>query len=98
MDAEQRARFIELLEMEQRGREDIIFFSEKILGVPLNDYQMKWLTRTTTPRTSWGEKFGDAMEEVAGLLFGKNISAIGNQSGKTVGIAIKHIWFDKYKI
>ena len=98
MDAEQRTRFIELLEMEQRGREDIIFFSEKILGVPLNDYQMKWLTRTTTPRVDWGTKFGDVMEEVVGLLFGKNISAIGNQSGKTVGIAIKHIWFNKYKI
>lgn len=98
MGAEEKARFIELLEAEMKGREDIIYFSENILGVPLNDYQKKWLSRTTTPRSKWMEKFGDAIEDIGGFLFGSNISAIGNQSGKTVGIAIKHIWFNKYKI
>lgn len=43
------------------------------------------------------DTFGDAIEDIGGFLFGSNISAIGNQSGKTVGIAIKHIWFNKYK-
>lgn len=98
MDATTKLRFIELLKAEKNGREDIIYFSEELLGVPLNDYQKKWLTRTTTPRNSWLEKFGDAIEDIGGFLFGSNISAIGNQSGKTVGIAIKHIWFNKYKI
>lgn len=30
--------------------------------------------------------------------YGRNISAIGNQSGKTVATAVKHIWFCYYKI
>lgn len=98
MDAESKTRFIELLKAEKRGRDDVVFFSEEILGVPLNDYQRKWLTRTTTPRNKWMEKFGDGIEDIGGFLFGSNISSIGNQSGKTVGIAIKHIWFNKYKI
>src|SRR3990167_1508591 len=98
MRNEDKARFLELLKTERRGREDIVFFSEEMLGVPLNDYQKKWLTRTTTPRNKWLEKFGDAIEDIGGYLFGSNISSIGNQSGKTVGIAIKHIWFNKYKI
>lgn len=98
IDGEVKQRFIEMIEAERRGREDIIYFSETILGVPLNEYQKKWLSRTTTPRNKWLEKFGDAIEDIGGFLFGSNISSIGNQSGKTVGIAIKHIWFNKYKI
>lgn len=98
IDKESKARFVELLRMEKRGREDIIYFSEEMLGVPLNNYQKRWLSRTTTPRSKWMEKFGEAIDDIGGFLFGSNISAIGNQSGKTVGIAIKHIWFNKYKI
>lgn len=98
IDAETKQRFVEMIEAERRGRDDIIYFSEKLLGVPLNDYQRKWLSRTTTPRSKWGEKFGEVIEDIGGFLFGSNISSIGNQSGKTVGIAIKHIWFNKYKI
>ena len=98
MDKESKSRFVELLKAEKHGREDIIYFSEEMLGVPLNNYQKKWLSRTTTPRSKWKEVFGDAIEDIGGYLFGSNISSIGNQSGKTVGIAIKHIWFNKYKI
>src|SRR3990172_8818614 len=98
MRNEDKARFLELLKTERRGRADIIYFSEEMLGVPLNDYQKKWLTRTTTPRSQWVEKFGDIIEDIGGFIFGSNISSIGNQSGKTVGIAIKHIWFNKFKI
>jgi len=98
MENEAKQRFIELLKAEKRGREDIIYFSEEMLGVQLNDYQKKWLKRTTTPRSKWGEVFGEVMEDIGGFLFGSNISAIGNQSGKTVGISVKHIWFNKYKI
>lgn len=98
MGAEEKLLFLELLDLERRGRDDILVFAEEILGVPLNSYQIKWLSRTTTARSSWLERFGDAIEDIGGFLFGSNISAIGNQSGKTVGIAIKHIWFNKYKI
>ena len=98
MDDDAKARFLELLDLERRGRDDVCVFANEILGVPLNEYQIKWLSRTTTPRNKWLEKFQDAIEDIGGFLFGSNISAIGNQSGKTVGIAIKHIWFNKYKI
>lgn len=98
MGAEEKARFLELLRAEKAGRDDIIYFAEHLLGVPLNAYQIKWLSRTTTPRSKWLEKFGEVIEDIGGFLFGSNISAIGNQSGKTVGIAIKHIWFNKYKV
>lgn len=98
MPDDAKGRFLELLRQSRRWREDIIAFSEEGLGVPLNAYQMKWLTRTTTPRSKWMEKFGEMIEDIGGFLFGSNISAIGNQSGKTVGIAIKHIWFNKFKI
>lgn len=98
IENEAKIRFLELLETEKRGREDILYFSEHMLGVPLNAYQKKWLSHTTTPRALWETKFGETMEDIGGFLYGSNISAIGNQSGKTVGIAIKHIWFNKYKI
>ena len=94
---EERVRFLELLKAERRGRDDIIYFSEELLGAPLNEYQRKWLSHTTTPRHKWLEVFNEVVEDIGGFLFGSNISAIGNQSGKTVGIAIKHIWFNKYK-
>lgn len=95
---EEKFRFLEYLELEARGRDDICVFAEEMLGVPLNPYQVKWLTRTTTPRSQWFEKFGETIEDIGGFLFGSNISAIGNQSGKTVGIAIKHIYMNKYKM
>lgn len=98
MDTASKLRFLDLLELEARGREDIQVFAEEILGVPLNPYQRKWLSRTTTPRSQWLEKFGEEIDDIGGFLFGSNISAIGNQSGKTVGIAIKHIYMNKYKI
>ncbi len=98
MSNEEKLRFLDLLLLEARGRADIKVFAEEILGVPLNPYQIKWLTYTTTPRSQWKEKFGIEIEDIGGFLYGSNISAIGNQSGKTVGIAIKHIYMNKYKI
>lgn len=80
MDDASKLRFVELLEEERRGREDIFYFSEHILGVPLNAYQKRWLSRTTTPRSQWLEKFGDTIADIGGFLFGSNISSIGNQA------------------
>ena len=80
MDVETKRRFVEMIEAERKGREDIIYFSEEMLGVPLNDYQRKWLTRTTTPRSKWAEKFNEIIEDIGGFLLGSNISSIGNQS------------------
>ena len=99
---EAKEAFIALVELNIRGREDILVFAEEILGMPLNDFQKKFLKRTTTPRSIWAEVFtelaGLVVEEVGGLLFGKNIAFPSNQVGKTVMIAIKHIWMNFYKI
>ena len=98
MDVEAKQRIIEMIECERRWRSDVLLFSQEALGVPLNEYQEKWLKRTTTPRSKWLEVFGEVIDDIGGFIFGSNISSIGNQSGKTVGIAIKHIWFNRYKI
>ena len=98
MDNASKLRLLEYMQLEARSRADITVFSKEMLGIPLNPYQEKWLTRTTTPRSEWKEKFDEDIPDIGGLLFGSNISAIGNQSGKTVGIAIKHIYMNKYKI
>lgn len=97
MDDESKLRFLELVECERRWRDDVIAFAEEGLGVMLNPYQKIWLSRTTTARSEWLEKFGEEIEDIGGYLYGSNVSAIGNQSGKTVGIAIKHIYMNKYK-
>ena len=98
LDDEAKAKYVEMVRNERRWRTDIIAFSEECLGVPLNSYQKVWLSRTTTPRAKWKDLFNDPIEDISGFLFGSNISAIGNQAGKTVGIAVKHIWFNKFKI
>jgi len=93
-----KSEIIELLELNQRGKNDIIVFSEEILGVPLNGFQKKFLTHTTTPRSQWMEKFGNTIDDIGGYLFGRNIACPSNQVGKTVMIAVKHLWFNYYKI
>ena len=98
LSVEAKKNFVQLLEDEIKSRTDIVYFAENMLGVGLNAYQKKFLSRTTTPRALWEEKFGDSIEDIGGFAFGSNISAIGNQAGKTVGIAIKHIWMNKYKV
>lgn len=97
LGADAKAAFMKLIGEEIRGRTDIVFFAENKLGVPLNDFQKEWLTKTTTPRSQWEERFGIPMSE-EDFMYGRNISAIGNQSGKTVATAVKHIWFNYYKI
>jgi len=96
---EVKEAFIALLELNVRGRNDVLVFAEEVLGMPLNAFQKKFLTRTTTPRAIWQEVFGmEGVEEIGGMTFGKNIAFPSNQVGKTVLIAIKHIWMCYYKI
>ena len=90
---------MELIDLVQRARQDIVVFSEEMLGAPLNDFQREYLTRTTTPRVQWPEKFGvEEIEDIGGMLFGRNIACPSNQVGKTVMTAIKHIWLNYFKI
>lgn len=98
---EEKERFVELIEKVSRGRNDIIYFSEELLGIPLNKFQKRFLKRSTTPRSKWREVFDnipDTFEDIGGMLFGKNIACPSNQIGKTVMISIKHIWMCYYKI
>ena len=90
-DTASKMRVLDLLDDEIKSRDDICYFSEHLLGIPLNAFQKRWLTMTTTPRSEWKEKFDIDIEDIGGFMFGSNISSIGNQGGKTVAIAIKHI-------
>ena len=98
---DEKTNFVELIEKVARGREDIIYFSNELLGIPLNRFQEKFLKYSTTPRSKWQEVFDnipDTFEDIGGMLFGKNIACPSNQVGKTVMISIKHIWMCYYKI
>lgn len=98
LPGEAKRTIVEMIELNQRGREDITVFAEEMLGMPLNSFQRKFLKHTTTPRSKWGEIFGTVIEDIGGFLFGRNIAFPSNQVGKTVMIAIKHLWFNYYKI
>lgn len=98
LPAEAKLEFLKLLALIKRGREDIVIFAVEMLGLDLNEFQIKFLRRTTTPRSKWPEVFGEAIEDIGGMLFGRNIACPSNQVGKTVLTAIKHIWMNYYKI
>lgn len=98
LPAEAKQAFIDLLELNIRARNDIVVFAEEVLGMPLNDFQKKFLRHTTTPRSQWQEIFGTVINDIGGMLFGKNIAHPSNQVGKTVMIAIKHLYMCFYKI
>ncbi len=93
-----KTSIIDMIELNKQGREDITVFAERMLGIPLNAFQIKFLKHTTTPRSQWFEKFKTIIEDIDGMLFGRNIAFPSNQVGKTVMIGIKHLWFDYYKI
>ena len=95
---EAKKELVSLLELNQRGRADICVFAEEMLGMELNPFQRKFLSRTTTPRSLWGEVFGEDNVDIGGYTYGRNIAFPSNQVGKTVMIAIKHLWFCYYKI
>lgn len=94
---EAKTEFVELLELIDRARKDVCVFAREVLGMQLNPFQEHFLAFTTTPRTELMER-GDYAAQTPGMLYGKNIAAPSNQVGKTVMIAIKHIWMNFYKI
>lgn len=95
---ETKYSFLQLAELLAACRDDVPLFFEKMLGIPTNEFQYKFLSRSSTPRTMWMEKWGEQVEQIGGLLFGKNIAFPSNQIGKTVMIAGKHIHRNFYKI
>lgn len=95
---EAKLAVVELADLVMRCRDDVPLFFEMMLGIPTNEFQEKFLSRSTTPRTQWMEKWGEEVEQIGGLLFGKNIAFPSNQIGKTVMIAGKHIHRNFYKV
>lgn len=89
---------LELTELIAACRDDVPLFFEKMLGIPTNEFQRNFLSHSCTPRTKWMEAFGENIEQIGGLLFGKNIAFPSNQIGKTVMIAGKHIHRNFYKV
>lgn len=95
---EAKLAFLELADLLMRCRDDVPLFFEKMLGIPTNDFQRNFLTHSCTPRAQWKEKLGEDIEQIGGLMYGKNIAYPSNQIGKTVMIAGKHIHRNFYKI
>ncbi len=95
LEAKQRA--VALIKLARRSRGDIFVFAEEMLGIPLNDFQRKFLKQTTTPRALLIEQ-GLYLGDPGGMLFGQNIAFPSNQVGKTVLIAVKHLWMNYFKI
>lgn len=93
---EAKEAFVEMISLIDDARKDIRVFARKILGLELNSFQEEFLSRSTTPRAELMER-GLYSGDVKGLLYGKNIAAPSNQVGKTVMIAIKHIYFNYFK-
>lgn len=90
--------FLDLLKLMQRGRDSILVFATEMLGMSLNEFQIEYLSKSTTPRKMWMEKFGIGFTDDEGMMFGRNIACPSNQIGKTVMTAIKHLWMNFYKI
>lgn len=93
-----KVSFLKLLNDEIRSRNDIVYFAQCMLGIELNPFQKRYLIASTTPRAEYLKSIGKGGDDISGMLYGKTITPCANQVGKTVSIAIKHIWFNKYKI
>lgn len=68
-----------------RGR-DPIYFAEKVLGVLLNPAQKRWFNHALRTRNGWD------------WVFRRGAHVSGNQTGKTLGLAIAVLWAANYKI
>lgn len=68
------------------GEEDPIFFAEYFLGVLLNPFQKRALISLCTRKPNFLERF---IKQIMWVT--------ANQVGKTVTLAIAHIWFNFYK-
>lgn len=70
----------------EKGRYDIVFFQEKILGIPVNKAQRRWYRLFQTRPNGWK------------LLYRYTVHVAANQVGKTLGLAVIILWMCLYKI
>lgn len=75
----------EFLTHYNRGRNPI-YFAETFLGVRLNPAQKRWFQTALRTRDWWQ------------WVFRRAVHVSGNQTGKTVGLAISILWAGMYKI
>lgn len=68
-----------------KGR-DPIYFAENFLGVRLNHAQMRWFKTACRTKNGWQ------------WMFRRSVHVSGNQTGKTLGLAIAVLWAATYKI
>ncbi len=73
------------LEHFAKGR-DPIYFAEVLLGVQLNPAQKRWFNHALRTKDGWK------------WVFRRGAHVSGNQTGKTVGLAIAVLWAANYKI
>ena len=73
------------LEHFARGR-DPFYFAEVIMGVRLNPAQKRWFNLSLRTKDGWQ------------WVFRRGAHISGNQTGKTVGLALAVIWASNYKI
>lgn len=69
-----------------RGRGDICYFAEQVLGIKLNPAHRRWFRLLGLAPDGWG------------WLFTLTAHVAANQIGKTVGLAIIILWSCTYKI
>lgn len=88
-----------------RGRQDPVFFGEYFLGMQFHPRQKIWLWATTRTKIPWAHELAivtgvpiPPLNDMLDHLFLKNILAPGNRFGKTLVTAVKHIWYNFYKI
>lgn len=101
---EQRTLYFQV----KQGKHDPVYFAKAILGVELHPKQMVWLWVTTKTQTHnaaalgihlklWDyNKFKELQKANPQML--KNILIPSNRWGKTLITAVKHLWFNYYKV
>jgi hypothetical protein len=102
----------EALQTIAKGRKDIVYFAEKMLGINFYDEQRIWMWASTKTNRSacialaedidfdLPEMFQDHDQYFTALYAGidQHILCTANQIGKTFLTAIKHCWSNYYKI
>ena len=102
---ESREELLSFAQAISKGRKDPVFFGEYFLGLHFHNPQKIWLWLTTRTKIREGYELAMAigqdlppLEELLEHEFLKNILCPSNRFGKTAVTAVKHVWYNFYKI
>jgi len=100
---------VAFVEMVKTGRRDPVYFAKELLGLSLHNGQKIWLWMTTKTQRDkcfdlglslniWKtrEEFDEVIKKNPDFL--KNLLIPSNRWGKTLITAIKHLWYNYYKV